>query len=299
MRLRLVLISGAMLALSSMPVFADSLLTPSLGAATKSFVHITADGAVTLLGTLKANNSNSLTVSSFGGDWTVTTNTETKFLRKHGSTSNSAELSLGDSVRVDGSMILKDTLSMNILARSIRDESIQKRDASFQGTIMSMSGDTFTLATDHRGAFTVSVSATTKITLQGKTVKLSELTIGTKVIVSGLWNTRLATISAEIIRESPTPTKEFRGTISQGTGGTLTIKLNGGGTLILLAADAHITSNKKPGETSSLALGTPVLIRGSLDGSHTTLTADTIKVLDVQKKIKRNNKNDNNGKVRR
>lgn len=124
--------------------------------------------------------------------------TGAKIVRHYWGDSNLSEFSVGDIVNIHG--YLDENDNYLIYAKTIRNVSIQKVFAVFKGTIESITPpDTFVLKTGERGNQTVVVTGGTKITMASGTASFSDLEIGMKVVVRGIWNKTLSKIQAEVI----------------------------------------------------------------------------------------------------
>lgn len=134
---------------------------------------------------------------------------KTTILRKFGGKSSLTELHVGDIVTARGTWV--DETKAVLDTRVLRDLSIQKRHGTFWGKIKSISGVTFVLETSGRGDQTVQPDDNTKI-INRKEVKVSfsDLKVGDRVRVTGLWDLTLKTISeVKTIKDwtlSPKPT---------------------------------------------------------------------------------------------
>jgi len=114
--------------------------------------------------------------------------TKAKLVRKYNATANISEIMAGDFVTVWGTIPGADLTQ--ITATKVQDASIQKLDASFQGTITAIDSahSKFTLQSLHRGVQMVNVLSTTVIKYQKETKAFSDLVVGDTVIVKGIWN---------------------------------------------------------------------------------------------------------------
>lgn len=168
---------------------------------------------------------NQATISSIGGTTLPTTiivNKESKnitlsitektiILRKFGGKSSLSELHIGDIVTARGTWV--DETKAVLDTRVLRDLSIQKRHGTFWGKIKSINVEakTFALETAGRGDQQVFVDGTTKIVSRNqKVLTFTDLIVGHRVRVTGLWDSTLKTISeVKTIKDwtlSPKPT---------------------------------------------------------------------------------------------
>ena len=131
------------------------------------------------------------------GDQSITLKISGKtiILRKFGGKSSLAELHVGDIVTARGTWV--DETKAVLDTRVLRDLSIQKRYGTFWGKIKSINSEakTFVLETVGRGEQQVFVGSETKIVSRNQTVlTFSDLVIGHRVRVTGLWDSTLKTI---------------------------------------------------------------------------------------------------------
>jgi hypothetical protein len=124
----------------------------------------------------------------------VNISSTTILLRRFGAKSTLTEFSVGDEVQVIGKWA--DTNKKVLNAKIVRNLSIQKRRGVFLGTVSSTSTTGFVLTTLSRGTQTVTVSSTTKfMDRKEKPLTLSSIVPGHKVMVKGLWDNKLNTVT--------------------------------------------------------------------------------------------------------
>lgn len=129
---------------------------------------------------------------------TITLNITDKtiILRKFGGKSNLSEIHIGDIVSARGTwMKVEDTVEDILDVRVLRGISIQKRFGTFWGKIDSIGDDSFVLDTAKKGKQAVKIDASTKIVnRKEETIAFSDLKVGHRVRVSGIWDITLKTI---------------------------------------------------------------------------------------------------------
>lgn len=136
---------------------------------------------------------------------TITLNitSKTLILRKFGGKSNLSELHIGDMVTARGTW--EDSEKAVLNTRVLRDLSIQKRHGAFWGKITSIdaTGKTFVLETAGRGEQKVFASSGTKIVdRRERNINFSDLAVGHRVRVTGLWDPALKQIdSVRLIKD--------------------------------------------------------------------------------------------------
>ncbi len=164
---------------------------------------------------ITAINGSSLTVVKDGKTYIVNTSSQTKFLRHFWGKSETNEFSVGNKVNVWGKWA--DEGQTTIDARMIRNLSIMKRHGVFMGEIISATAGSFVLKSLNRGDQTVLYGSTTKfVNRKEQTIAASELKVGDKVRVKGLWdksNNKITEVSQvkdfslpERVKVSVTPT---------------------------------------------------------------------------------------------
>lgn len=149
-----------------------------------------------ILGTLTTKNTDGTwTVTSNAGKViTVTMSDSTKLLRRFGAKSSLDEMQAGDKLSIRGTW--GNTEKTTLAATWIRDESIQKRNATFTGTVQSTSETGFMLQPVRRKVQTVTLTNTAKLTdRRGKTLNQGDIQTGNKVVVSGVWDSANSTVT--------------------------------------------------------------------------------------------------------
>lgn len=145
--------------------------------------------------------------NGFGLDWTVNTDSSTGFVRRFGGSSSISEISKDDIISFKGSLVSTTATasSPTVDADIVKDWSIQKKNASFFGSVLSvdLGAKTFMLNAEGNRSLKVFVDPETKITKTGKgkaTSTFEDIKTGLKVHAKGLWNNIQNTLDAERIR---------------------------------------------------------------------------------------------------
>lgn len=166
--------------------------------------HINNDGTVVLRGAkITAISGSAITITQTWGTylstWVVAIDPTTGLVRRYGATSSLAEFSVGDYVAVKG--MLDTTKSVQtVSAKTIRDYSIQKENATFAGTVLSIDANTksFVIATEKRGNQTILTSSSTTFKQGNAIMSFSALLVGQKISkTSGVWNNLTNSMQAE------------------------------------------------------------------------------------------------------
>ena len=147
-----------------------------------------------LNGTISSVSSKNIVVNGT----TVNLLSNTVLLRKFGGKSTLTELSVGDEVQVLGKWT--DSTNTAVNARVIRDLSIQKRRGTFVGTAVSVTPAGFSFQPLSRPPQTVTISPNTKfVDRKMKALTFSSITAGHKIMVRGLWDSKLNTITEVVL----------------------------------------------------------------------------------------------------
>ena len=142
----------------------------------------------------------SLTITKDTKTYTVTLLPTTKLRRHFWGKSTIKEMSVGDSVNVWGKFT--DTAQTIIEGRIIRDISIMKRHGIFVGTVKSKDATGFVLSSKNRGDQTVITDTNTKVTdKKGTTISLSDVKVGDRVRVDGVWDKTLSKITQVDVKD--------------------------------------------------------------------------------------------------
>jgi len=145
-------------------------------------------------GEVTAISGSSLTVTKEGVTYTVNTDSSTIFRRRFGGKSQLSEISANDTVNVLGKW--QNEEKTQVLATHIRDLSIQKRHAVFFGTVRTKTDTSLVLTTVNRGEQTVMISSSTKlVNRKMEEIKMSDIQIGHRIRVKGIWDITNKTIS--------------------------------------------------------------------------------------------------------
>jgi len=160
---------------------------------------------ITSLATTTATTSaDFIKIKVLGQDYKVKINKETNVVRYSWVklSIDLSEFTVGDIINVYGTIDENDPFL--IQAKTVRNVSIQKKHANFIGEITSITAtSTFSLKTEKHGTLVVSTDANTKIYSSSQLKTFSDLKVGTKVLVRGIWNVTQGTMAAYLIRLYP------------------------------------------------------------------------------------------------
>jgi hypothetical protein len=125
---------------------------------------------------------------------TVNTDANSRLRRRFFGSSNISEISVNDILNIFGKWT--DDTHTIVQAQQIRDLSIQKRFGVFVGDVTAINGNTITLKSINRGTQAVTVSSTTKfIDRKEKTIVQTDVVVGHRIRVKGMWNNASNTIT--------------------------------------------------------------------------------------------------------
>jgi hypothetical protein len=144
-------------------------------------------------GNISAINGSSFTLTKDGKTFTVNTSSDTKFIRHFWGKSSLAELAVGDKVNVWGTWT--DNTKTALDAKLVRNLSVMKRFGVFFGQISSVGSGSFVLNTPTRGDQTVTIGSAKLVNRKEQTISDSDLKVGDKVRVKGVWDKIKKTIT--------------------------------------------------------------------------------------------------------
>lgn len=155
--------------------------------------------------------SNNFSINSEDGSFQVNVTDKTKLLKKFGGKSSLSEYSVGDEVVVFGKFT--DDTKLIIDAKTVRNNSIQKRKGAFFGKVTKKNTDNFVMETLERGTQTVYFGSAKFVERNEKQMTYADLKVGDRVRAKGVWDKTLNEIREVIqIKDfslpviNPTPT---------------------------------------------------------------------------------------------
>ena len=140
-------------------------------------------GKITVIG------SNNFSLSGEDGTFQVNITDKTVILRKFGGKSSLSEYSVGDEVVVFGKFT--DDTKLIIDAKTVKNNSIQKRFGAFFGKVTVKNTDNFVMETAERGIQTVYFGTTKFINIKEINISYGDIKIGDRVRVKGVWDKTL------------------------------------------------------------------------------------------------------------
>jgi len=140
-------------------------------------------GKITVIG------SNNFSLSGEDGTFQVNITDKTVILRKFGGKSSLSEYSVGDEVVVFGKFT--DDTKLIIDAKTVKNNSIQKRFGAFFGKVTVKNTDNFVMETAERGIQTVYFGTTKFINIKEINISYGDIKIGDRVRIKGVWDKTL------------------------------------------------------------------------------------------------------------
>lgn len=143
--------------------------------------------------TLATKSGTTLTCAKDSKTYTILTDSKTQLRRRFWGKATLDEMQTGDILNVIGKWT--DDAKTTVAAVLVRDTSVQKRFGVFIGQVTSLMSTGWVMTT-HRGTETVTVSSGTKIVNRsGQTITQADVTVGHRVRVRGLWDSKASTIT--------------------------------------------------------------------------------------------------------
>ncbi len=232
-------------------------------------IHVSNNGNVLVRGAkVTGVSGTTVNASTMWGsatlNWTVNTDTNTQFIRRFGGQSSVSEISVGDFISFKG-MVVTTASAFTVNAQILKDWSVQKQNATFNGTVQSVGTNQFVLASRERGNITVNVSGTTAIKKGDATAVFADITVSANVTVSGVWDTQASTLAADrVLIRVPKPANsdnsENKMTI-EGTVQSMTTSTTPGtvGTMILTVGNNENTQHAAVNYTVTISSDTSIL----------------------------------------
>lgn len=150
-------------------------------------------------------NDKTLTVEYNKATYKVLIMDKTKLMRRYGGEAKLVEFKPGQILLVSGKRIAQDTIE----ARLIHNWSIEKYWGSYVGVVdkVILDNKALSLKTSSRGVLEVTLDDSVKILYRNETKNLSDLIVGAKIVVVGMWDKNGKTISEVqkiVLLSSPT-----------------------------------------------------------------------------------------------
>jgi len=167
----------------------------SASAYVKHAANVGTTAVSTISGTVVSVSGQSIALTGSNSTSYTVDATNAKILRKYGASLAIADIQTGDSLNVRGTVS-----GGNVTATTIRDMSQQQVNATFSGTVVSVNGSSFVLATRQRGSQTINTTSSTTFKENGQTsVSMGNVTVGENVMASGVWDSTNKTVAASSV----------------------------------------------------------------------------------------------------
>lgn len=137
--------------------------------------------------------SNNFSINGEDGSFQVNVTDKTNLLKKFGGKSSLSEYSVDDEVVVFGKFT--DDTKLIIDAKTVRNNSIQKRKGAFFGKVTTKNTDNFVMETLERGTQTVYFGSAKFVERNEKQMTYTDLKVGDRVRVKGIWDKTLSKIT--------------------------------------------------------------------------------------------------------
>lgn len=190
-------------------------------------VHIYDNGKVLVRGAkVTAVSGATVTATTAWGStslsWTVNTDSSTEFVRNFGGKSGVSEISAGNYISFNGDLVITAS-GLTVNAKTLKNWSVQKKNASFIGNVLSIGATSFVLKAEERGTVTVNVISSTSFTKSDSNAAFGDMRVGDKVLASGLFDNSLMTLVADKVKiyaDKKAEQHTFEGTLKATAGTT-------------------------------------------------------------------------------
>lgn len=243
-------------------------------------VHISNNGKTLVRGAkVTAVATNSITATTTWGanivTWTVTTDSNTKLIRRYGGSSAMTEIAVGDFISFQGTLS-SSASGMTVLAKTVKDWSIQKKNATHEGTVSSISGATFVIAKNNGVNVTVNTTGSTQFMKNNVAGVFADITVGAKVTATGIFNNLTNTLDASKvvikITQPEAMTKEGKIVSIAGTTAPTTFVLLANGTnytVKISATTSVLKNNWLAASLTNFAVDNTVRVYGVVNADNT------------------------------
>ncbi|MFA5770326.1 MAG: hypothetical protein WC894_02425 [Patescibacteria group bacterium] len=144
-------------------------------------------GNITIIG------ANNFSLSGEDGTFQINITDKTQILRKFGGKISLSEYSVGDEVVVFGKFT--DDTKLIIDAKTVKNNSIQKRKGAFFGKVTVKNSDNFVMETLERGTQTVYFGTAKIVDRRETNISYSDIKVGDRIRAKGVWDKTLNKIS--------------------------------------------------------------------------------------------------------
>lgn len=259
-------------------------------------MHINNDGSVLVRGA-KITSINGTTVhatqtwGSYSVNWVVQTSPSTQLLRRYGGASSLSEFVVGDYISFSGTIDPSQSQG-TVIAKVVKDFSVQKVNATFSGSVSSVStsSTSFMLQSKSRGMVNVVLSPSTTIKKGSATTTFLDIAVGATISrASGVWdnltNTLQATVVEIYVDQHLLDRRTFEGTLSSLAGSTtpttFTYVVGATTYTVNVAASTALLSNGwNPTQVALMHVGDKIRVYGAVEANNMS-TIDAYVVRDT------------------
>ncbi len=252
-------------------------------------VHFFNDGKVLVRGAkVTSVSGNTINATSTWGtvvlSWAVDTTNTSSFVRRYGGQSTIAEVAVGDYLSFEGALVTTSTSPIGVSAKSIKNWSVQKKNAVFEGTVKSVdsANSKFVLTTEKSGDITVVTNASTKFKKGNAVGTFADVLVGGKVMARGVYNNQLLQLAAEEVRVKVPETQSVakEGTIKSIASTTaptsMVVTIGGIDYTVNVATTTSVLNNSWVAVAlSTYQVGNSVVVHGPVNG--TTIDATVLR----------------------
>lgn len=226
---------------------------------------------------------------------TLRTDSNTVVTKRFGQPITASDIAVGDYLSVDGEFV-SGSNSFDVLAKKVKDWSIQTKAESFSGTITGIATstpDSFFLTASNKSVITLAIGTSTIITRGSITVGANDLSVGRKVTyASGVFNNLTKTLHADKVvlfqDMSIFKPRNFEGKLKSGPSTntlptSLVVTVGGKDYTIGIDSETKILNAKKvPASLQRFLVGDKVRLYGSIAESNTSyVKAEILRNLDL------------------
>jgi hypothetical protein len=234
--------------------------------------------STTTSGTVSSVDGDTVTITGKDGSTYKIDGSKTKPTRRLGGAMDNADIQVGDSLTVSGTVADDGTVTPT----SVRDTSVEAKSLSYSGTVTALGDSSFTFQTKARGTLTVSYDSSTSILLNGKADTIADLAVGQTVTMTGTLNTTSKTIAATKVNMIiKTLAITVSGTVQSVSGSTLTVLDKSNVTYTIDASKARVQykNGKKAADLTIVQTSDSVTVTGKHQSGSNNVTASVVRDL--------------------
>jgi Domain of unknown function (DUF5666) len=234
--------------------------------------NATSTRASLISGTVASVSGNSIMLTgSKGASYSVDA-TNAKLVRRFGAAMQLSDIQTGDVLLVTG--VVNGT---SVAAKTIRDQSLQAHNGTFNGTVSAVNGSGFTLQSKQRGNQTINTTSSTVFKKGTASSSLSDIAVGQTVTVSGVWDRTNSNVTASRVTIKVGPIS-ITGTLGSISGNILSVTTASSTTYSVDATNARIVyKGGRKGSLSILQTGDSLNVYGKTVSGSTSIMATLVR----------------------